>query len=79
MEKLIEIFIYFWILLNSKFTLFKTYQKNFRMKSGLWRRCQKNVAKNCGINAKLMAAELAQLGLTGDKMSIRSKKKVEFL
>uniref|UniRef100_A0A1I7XLK0 protein kinase C n=1 Tax=Heterorhabditis bacteriophora TaxID=37862 RepID=A0A1I7XLK0_HETBA len=38
-------------------------------------RCQRNVANNCGIKAKQMAAELAQLGLTGDKMSIRSKKK----
>ncbi|VBB35578.1 unnamed protein product, partial [Acanthocheilonema viteae] len=38
--------------------------------------CQRNVANNCGINAKQMALELAQLGLTGDKMSIRHKKKV---
>ncbi|KJH50331.1 kinase domain protein [Dictyocaulus viviparus] len=37
--------------------------------------CQRNVANNCGINAKQMAVELAQLGLTGDKMSVRSKKK----
>ncbi|KAK6016288.1 kinase domain protein, partial [Ostertagia ostertagi] len=43
--------------------------------------CKLNVHKRgmlpitCGINAKQMAAELAQLGLTGDKMSIRSKKK----
>ncbi|CAJ0582104.1 unnamed protein product, partial [Mesorhabditis spiculigera] len=39
------------------------------------KRCKNNVANNCGINAKQMAAELAQLGLTGDKMSVRSKKK----
>lgn len=38
-------------------------------------RCQRNVANNCGINAKQMALELAQLGLTGDKMSLRSKRK----
>lgn len=38
-------------------------------------RCQRNVANNCGINAKQMAQELAQLGLTGDKMSLRSKRK----
>ncbi|CAD5224336.1 unnamed protein product [Bursaphelenchus okinawaensis] len=40
------------------------------------KRCQRNVANNCGINARQMAAELAQLGLTGDKMSLRQKKKV---
>lgn len=40
------------------------------------KRCQKNVANNCGINARQMAAELAQLGLTGDKMSLRQKKKL---
>lgn len=44
-------------------------------KLNVHKRCQRNVAKNCGINAKQMAAELAQLGLTGDKMSVRSKKK----
>ncbi|KIH50931.1 phorbol esters/diacylglycerol binding domain protein, partial [Ancylostoma duodenale] len=45
-------------------------------KLNVHKRCQRNVANNCGINAKQMAAELAQLGLTGDKMSVRSKKKV---
>ncbi|ETN77341.1 phorbol esters/diacylglycerol binding domain protein [Necator americanus] len=44
-------------------------------KLNVHKRCQRNVANNCGINAKQMAAELAQLGLTGDKMSVRSKKK----
>ncbi|KAI6221022.1 Protein kinase C [Aphelenchoides fujianensis] len=44
-------------------------------KLNVHKRCQKNVANNCGINAKLMASELAQLGLTGDKMSLRMKKK----
>ncbi|KAI6236760.1 hypothetical protein M3Y95_00192400 [Aphelenchoides besseyi] len=44
-------------------------------KLNVHKRCQKNVANNCGINAKQMALELAQLGLTGDKMSLRSKKK----
>uniref|UniRef100_F1KX43 Protein kinase C n=1 Tax=Ascaris suum TaxID=6253 RepID=F1KX43_ASCSU len=44
-------------------------------KLNVHKRCQRNVANNCGINAKQMALELAQLGLTGDKMSIRSKKK----
>ncbi|CAD5232253.1 unnamed protein product [Bursaphelenchus xylophilus] len=40
------------------------------------KRCQRNVANNCGINSRQMAAELAQLGLTGDKMSLKQKKKV---
>ncbi|VDO23816.1 unnamed protein product [Brugia timori] len=44
-------------------------------KLNVHKRCQRNVANNCGINAKQMALELAQLGLTGDKMSIRCKKK----
>ncbi|VDO41914.1 unnamed protein product [Onchocerca flexuosa] len=44
-------------------------------KLNVHKRCQRNVANNCGINAKQMALELAQLGLTGDKMSIRFKKK----
>ncbi|KAI1711445.1 protein kinase domain-containing protein [Ditylenchus destructor] len=42
-------------------------------KLNVHKRCQRNVANNCGINAKQMAAELAQLGLTGD--SLRSKRK----
>ncbi|VDN87040.1 unnamed protein product, partial [Brugia pahangi] len=48
-------------------------------KLNVHKRCQRNVANNCGINAKQMALELAQLGLTGDKMSIRCKKKVRNL
>ncbi|KAH7730321.1 kinase C eta type [Aphelenchoides avenae] len=44
-------------------------------KLNVHKRCQRNVANNCGINAKQMAQELAQLGLTGDKMSIRGKRK----
>ncbi|KAK0413490.1 hypothetical protein QR680_006838 [Steinernema hermaphroditum] len=48
-------------------------------KLNVHKRCQRNVANNCGINAKQMALELAQLGLTGDKMSLRSKKKPAFL
>uniref|UniRef100_A0A7E4ZTQ8 Protein kinase C n=1 Tax=Panagrellus redivivus TaxID=6233 RepID=A0A7E4ZTQ8_PANRE len=44
-------------------------------KLNVHKRCQRNVANNCGINAKQMALELAQLGLTGDKMSLRSKRK----
>uniref|UniRef100_A0A915ELF8 Protein kinase C n=1 Tax=Ditylenchus dipsaci TaxID=166011 RepID=A0A915ELF8_9BILA len=44
-------------------------------KLNVHKRCQRNVANNCGINAKQMALELAQLGLTGDKISFRSKRK----
>ncbi|KAL7073298.1 hypothetical protein ACQ4LE_007629 [Meloidogyne hapla] len=43
-------------------------------KLNVHKRCQRNVANNCGINAKQMAMELAQLGLTGDKMSVRMRK-----
>ncbi|KAI6189657.1 Protein kinase C [Aphelenchoides bicaudatus] len=44
-------------------------------KLNVHKRCQRNVANNCGIDSKKMALELAQLGLTGDKMSLRAKKK----
>ncbi|KAI8487638.1 hypothetical protein Bbelb_346310 [Branchiostoma belcheri] len=37
-------------------------------------RCQKNVAHNCGINPKEIALKLAELGLTGDKLTPRKKK-----
>uniref|UniRef100_A0A0N5B845 Protein kinase C n=1 Tax=Strongyloides papillosus TaxID=174720 RepID=A0A0N5B845_STREA len=47
-------------------------------KLNVHKRCQKNVANSCGINAKQMASELAQLGLTGDKMSLKVKKKPNF-
>uniref|UniRef100_A0AC35U9L6 Protein kinase C n=1 Tax=Rhabditophanes sp. KR3021 TaxID=114890 RepID=A0AC35U9L6_9BILA len=47
-------------------------------KLNVHKRCQKNVANSCGINAKQMASELAQLGLTGDKMSLKQKKKPIF-
>ncbi|VDM55424.1 unnamed protein product [Angiostrongylus costaricensis] len=42
------------------------------------KRCQRNVANNCGINPKQMAAVLAQLGLTGDRVVARSKNEVSF-
>ncbi|KAJ1364398.1 Serine/threonine kinase [Parelaphostrongylus tenuis] len=44
-------------------------------KLNIHKRCQRNVANNCGINAKQMAAVLAQLGLTGDSMVIRNERK----
>ena len=42
----------------------------------LYFRCQRNVANNCGVDAKQMAAILATMGISGDKLSVRSKKKV---
>ncbi|KAK7789646.1 hypothetical protein R5R35_007710 [Gryllus longicercus] len=37
------------------------------------KRCQKNVANNCGIDTKQMAETLATLGITTDKLAPRSK------
>lgn len=39
------------------------------------RRCQKNVANNCGINAKQLSEALSALGMTGDKLIKQPKKK----
>jgi len=39
------------------------------------KRCQKNVANNCGINAKVFADTLMGLGFSGDKLSKSGKKK----
>ncbi|EPB68700.1 phorbol esters/diacylglycerol binding domain protein [Ancylostoma ceylanicum] len=35
--------------------------------------CQTNVANNCGVDAKQMAAALAQVGLKGDRTSVKKK------
>ncbi|XP_006822826.1 calcium-independent protein kinase C-like [Saccoglossus kowalevskii] len=43
-------------------------------KMNVHKRCQKNVANNCGINPKEMATILAEMGVTGDKLSVRKKK-----
>ena len=40
------------------------------------KRCEKNVANNCGINTKDMAAVLNQLGISGDKLNVSKRKKV---
>jgi len=40
------------------------------------KRCEKNVANNCGINTKDMAAVLNQLGISGDKLNASKRKKV---
>jgi novel protein kinase C epsilon type len=39
------------------------------------KRCQKNVANNCGINAKVFADTLMGLGFSGDKLSKSARKK----
>ncbi|KAG1653569.1 Calcium-independent protein kinase C [Nymphon striatum] len=38
------------------------------------KRCQKNVANNCGINTKEMADILSTMGISGDKLSKKKKK-----
>lgn len=38
------------------------------------KRCQKNVANNCGINPKQMAEILSAMGISGDKLTKRKKK-----
>ncbi|XP_023215923.1 calcium-independent protein kinase C-like isoform X4 [Centruroides sculpturatus] len=38
------------------------------------KRCQKNVANNCGINPKQMAEILSVMGISGDKLSRKKKK-----
>nr|CFW94231.1 Eka-inaC2 protein [Euperipatoides kanangrensis] len=43
-------------------------------KLNVHKRCQKNVANNCGINAKEMAQILQAMGISGDKLSKRKKK-----
>jgi len=43
------------------------------------KRCEKNVANNCGINTKDMAAVLNQLGISGDKLNASKRKKVPIL
>ena len=38
------------------------------------KRCQKNVANNCGINPKQLAETLMAMGISGDKLNRRKKK-----
>ena len=40
------------------------------------RRCQKNVANNCGINTRDMAQILQEMGITTDKLTAKGRKKV---
>ncbi|XP_041468438.1 calcium-independent protein kinase C-like isoform X2 [Lytechinus variegatus] len=43
-------------------------------KMNVHKRCSRNVANNCGVNSKEMANILSQMGVTGDKLSIKRKK-----
>ncbi|KAK6053279.1 phorbol esters/diacylglycerol binding domain protein [Cooperia oncophora] len=47
-------------------------------KLNVHKRCSQNVANNCGIDAKQMAAVFAQLGLSADINGACSKKNVTF-
>ena len=40
------------------------------------KRCQKNVANNCGINTRDMAQILQEMGITTDKLTAKGRKKV---
>ena len=40
------------------------------------KRCQKNVANNCGINTRDMAQILQEMGITTDKLTQKGRKKV---
>lgn len=44
-------------------------------KKNVHRRCQKNVANNCGINTNRMAQVLKELGMTGDKLNSKKQAK----
>lgn len=39
------------------------------------KRCQKNVANNCGINSKQLAETLSAIGFSGDKLNKQTQKK----
>ncbi|XP_030854595.1 calcium-independent protein kinase C isoform X3 [Strongylocentrotus purpuratus] len=43
-------------------------------KMNVHKRCSRNVANNCGVNNKEMADILREMGVTGDKLSIKRKK-----
>ena len=43
-------------------------------KMNVHKRCEKNVANNCGINTRDMAAILNELGISGDKLKGGKKK-----
>ncbi|XP_054758408.1 calcium-independent protein kinase C-like isoform X3 [Lytechinus pictus] len=45
-------------------------------KMNVHKRCSRNVANNCGVNNKEMANILREMGVTGDKLSIKRKKAI---
>ncbi|XP_071478681.1 LOW QUALITY PROTEIN: calcium-independent protein kinase C-like [Diadema antillarum] len=45
-------------------------------KMNVHKRCSRNVANNCGVNNKEMADILREMGVTGDKLSIKRKKAI---
>ena len=45
-------------------------------KMNVHKRCQKNVANNCGINTRDMAQILQEMGITTDKLTQKGRKKV---
>jgi len=45
-------------------------------KMNIHKRCEKNVPNNCGINTKDMALVLKELGLYGNKLTNKSRKKI---
>ena len=45
-------------------------------KLNVHKRCQKNVANNCGINTRDLAQILQELGITSEKLSQKGRKKV---
>ena len=45
-------------------------------KINVHKRCEKNVANNCGMNTREFAKMLSKLNLTGDKLNPSKRKKV---
>ena len=43
-------------------------------KINVHKRCEKNVANDCGIDKKSMAQIMKELGISGDKLSTKRKK-----
>lgn len=55
--------------------LFRQGQKCAACNINVHKRCQKNVANNCGINPKEMSEILQAMGISGDKLLTKQKKK----
>lgn len=48
-------------------------------KMNVHKRCQKNVANNCGINTRDMAQILQEMGLNTDKLTQKGRKKASLV